>query len=50
MINVTPDHPIAHEEGFFIAGIYPNFNEGGFNRLDWLAEYEQLQITGADVK
>ncbi|MFX7085679.1 hypothetical protein ABTI07_13765 [Acinetobacter baumannii] len=80
MINVTPDHPIAHEayevlnnlkcdyvniiahtyqktaheEGFFIAGIYPNFNEGGFNRLDWLAEYEQLQeekkITGADMK
>ncbi|EMF5520756.1 hypothetical protein ACWKKJ_003137 [Acinetobacter baumannii] len=80
MINVTPDHPIAHEayevlknlkcdyvniiahtyqktaheEGFFIAGIYPNSNEGGFNRLDWLTEYEQLQkekkLTGADIK
>lgn len=80
MINVTPDHPIAHEayealnnlkcdyvniiahtyqktaheEGFFIAGIYPNSNEGGFNRLDWLIEYEQLQeekkLTGADIK
>ncbi|MCM1963373.1 hypothetical protein NCY62_14850 [Acinetobacter pittii] len=80
MINVTPDHPIAHEayeplkslkcdyvniiahtyqktaheEGFFIAGIYPNTVEGGFNRLDWLAEYEQLQetkkLTGADLK
>lgn len=68
MINVTPDHPIAHEayeqvknlrcdyvniiahtfkkseteHGFFIAGIYPNKGEGGFNRLDWLAEFEQL--------
>lgn len=70
MINVTPDHPIAHEAyeqvknlrcdyvniiaqtfkksetelGFFIAGIYPNLtnNEGGFNRLDWLTEFEQL--------
>lgn len=68
MINVTPDHPIAHEaydvlknmkadyvniiahtfqksaseQGFFIAGIYPNSNEGGFNRLDWLTEYELL--------
>ena len=68
MINVTPDHPIAHEaypqlqnmrcdyvnviahifqkseteQGFFIAGIYPNKGEGGFNRLDWLAEFEQL--------
>lgn len=70
MINVNPDHPIAHEayeqvknlrcayvniiahtfkkseteQGFFIAGIYPNLtnNEGGFNRLDWLTEYEQL--------
>jgi len=80
MINVTPDHPIAHEayevlknlkcdyvniiahtyqktaheEGFFIAGMYPNSNEGGFNRLDWLTEYEQLQeekkLTGADIK
>lgn len=70
MINVTPDHPIAHEayeqvknlrcvyvniiahsfkkseteQGFFIAGIYPNLGtgEGGFNRLDWLTEFEQL--------
>ena len=69
MINVTPDHPIAHEayeqvknlrcvlrqhhchihlkslkqsRGFFIAGIYPNLGEGGFNRLDWLTEFEQL--------
>ncbi|MFP5005883.1 hypothetical protein ACLFLN_09630 [Acinetobacter pittii] len=80
MINVTPDHPIAHEayealnnlkcdyvniiahtyqktaheEGFFIAGIYPNTIEAGFNRLDWLAEYEQLQeeknLTGANMK
>ncbi|MEC8124720.1 MAG: hypothetical protein VX125_12885 [Pseudomonadota bacterium] len=30
------------EQGFFIAGIYPNKGEGGFNRLDWLAEFEQL--------
>lgn len=69
MINVTPDHPIAHEayeqlknlradyvnilahtfqkseteQGFFIAGIYANSNENGFNRLDWIAEYEQLK-------
>lgn len=70
MINVTPDHQIAHdayeqvknlrcvyvniiahtfkksetEQGFFIAGIYPNLGtgEGGFNRLDWLTEFEQL--------
>ena len=68
MINVSPDHPIAHEayeqvknlrcdfvniiahtfkksdteQGFFIAGIYPNKGEGGFNRLDWLTEFEQL--------
>lgn len=68
MINVTPDHPIAHEayhqlqnmrcdyvnviahtfqkseteQGFFIAGIYPNLNESGFNRLDWLTEYEEI--------
>ena len=68
MINVTPDHPIAHEaypqlqnmrcdyvnviahtfkkseteQGFFIAGIYPNTNENGFNRLDWLAEFEEI--------
>ena len=70
MINVTPDHPIAHEayeqvknlrcvyvniiahafkkseseQGFFIAGIYPNLGTGecGFNRLDWLTEFEQL--------
>ena len=72
MINVTPDHPIAHEayeqvknlrcayvniiahtfkkseteQGFFIAGIYPNSGEGGFNRLDWLTEFEQLNSTG----
>ncbi len=69
MINVTPDHPIAHEayeqlknlrcdyvhiiahtyrksdteQGFFIAGIHPSKNEGGFNRLDWLSEYELLK-------
>lgn len=68
MINVTPDHPIAHEayeqvknlrcvyvniiahtfkkseteQGFFIAGISPNSGEGGFNRLDWLTEFEQF--------
>ncbi|TVT83439.1 hypothetical protein [Acinetobacter colistiniresistens] len=70
MINVTPDHPIAHEayeqvknlrcvyvniiahtfkkseteQGLFIAGIYPNLGtgKGGFNRLDWLTEFEQL--------
>lgn len=68
MINVTPDHPIAHEayeqlkhlkcgyvhiiahsfqkseteQGFFIAGIYPATGENGFNRLDWLAEFEQF--------
>lgn len=68
MINVSPDHPIAHEayeqvknlrcdyvniiahtfkksdteQGFFIAGIYPNKGEGCFNRLDWLTEFEQL--------
>ena len=74
MINVTPDHPIAHEayeqlkhrkcdyvhiiahsfqkseteQGFFIAGIYPAIGENGFNRLDWLAEFEQLNgISGA---
>ena len=74
MINVTPDHPIAHEaypqlqnmrcdyvnviahtfqkseteQGFFIAGIYPNTNENGFNRLDWLAEFEQLNSISDD--
>ena len=68
MINVTPDHHIAHEayeqlkhlkcdyvhiiahsfqkseteQGFFIAGIYPATGENGFNRLDWLAEFEQF--------
>lgn len=31
------------EQGFFIAGIYPSVNENGFNRLDWLAEFEQIQ-------
>lgn len=31
------------EKGYFIAGIYPNNSDtGGFNRLDWINEYEQL--------
>lgn len=67
-LNVTPDHPLAHEAyeqiknlrcdyvcilaqtykksdtevGYFVAGIYPHSGEGGFNRLDWLTEYEML--------
>lgn len=30
------------EVGYFIAGIYPHSGEGGFNRLDWLTEYELM--------
>ena len=30
------------ELGYFIAGIYPSNNEDGFDREQWLKEYEQL--------
>ncbi len=33
---------IKGQEQYYISGIVGNNSEGGFNRLDWLTEYEML--------
>lgn len=42
-IIAQPFQKSETETGYYIAGIHPNRSElGGFNREQWLAEYEQL--------
>lgn len=41
---VAKAYPISPTEtGYFIAGIFPSTVDNGFNREEWISEFEKLQ-------